>query len=94
MVCCFAVCVCSFSRVVFALGDQEGEDASFSAENYLFFLSGNDRGMIKQAVMVTVVSYLYSLDKYCITSSYGWCRINAGSHLVFGIKRTITILNV
>ena len=64
MVHCFAVCVCSFSRVVFALGGQEGEDASFSAENYLFFLSGNDRGMIKQAVMITVVSYLYSLDYY------------------------------
>ena len=94
MVRCFAVCVYSFSRVVFALGGQEGEDASFSAENYLFFLSGNDQGMIKQAVMVTVVSYLYSIDKYCITSSYGWCCINARSHLVFGVKRTITILNV
>ena len=43
---CLYIFVCSFSRVVFALGGQEGEDASFSEDNYLFFLSGNDRGMI------------------------------------------------
>ena len=40
--------VCSFSRVVFALLIQEGQDISFSDDNYLFFLSGDEQGKSKQ----------------------------------------------
>ena len=36
--------VCRFSRVVFVLDGQEGQDASFSEDNYLFFLSGSEQG--------------------------------------------------
>ena len=37
--------VCSFSRVQFALTGQEEQDFSFSEDNFLFFLSGDMRGM-------------------------------------------------
>ena len=36
--------VCRFSRVVFVLDGQEGQDASFLEDNYLFFLSGSEQG--------------------------------------------------
>lgn len=35
---------CKFSRVVFVLDGQEGQDASFLEDNYLFFLSGSEQG--------------------------------------------------
>ena len=34
----------SFSRVGFVLVGQEGQDVSFNDDNFLFFLSGENKG--------------------------------------------------
>ena len=45
----------SFSRVEFVLLEQEGEDVSFSDNNFLFFLSGDDTGKFYIYYIYTVV---------------------------------------
>lgn len=50
--------------MAFALVGQEEEDASFSENNYLFFLSGDERGKTKICIVLLgqrSVSYSYSL---------------------------------
>jgi len=42
----------SFSRVQFALSTQIGQDARFTIDNYLFFMSGNETGKVNKHICV------------------------------------------
>ena len=70
--------------MVFALGGQEEEDASFSEDNYLFFLSGNDRGMLiveghkcneikHSSIYLTNASNFYGMPT-CIVAIFVMCK--------------------
>ena len=40
-----------FSRVQIVLPGHEGQDARLTADNFLFFVSGNEQGKSKQALL-------------------------------------------
>ena len=57
----------SFSRVGFVLAGQENQDVSFSDNNFLFFLAGNDTGKFVCPFCVvsnTMSSTIYILNIY------------------------------